>query len=538
MKPLTYLMLVAAKNKLKEIFKSPAKLIMYTLGIGLLVFLLIQGMGAEINLEPTDSLYLKGIFFGFFLLSLVTAIIAGIKGTSPYAMQDVNLLFPSPIWPRTILLYGILQALKTVLLGSWFIVFQAGWLRSLFGVDGIGLFLIWLSYVCYAFICQLLQIFLYAFTHGSSTRKKIAGGIIILLFLPLILQAFWHFYGAGFELMEALTGLLDSWAINMTPFIGWAAAGAEAVAVGSYVEAVVFLGLMLAFGFMMFLIIYVKDPDFYEHAAGVTQTAYQVQRDAMEGDIESAFARKNVKVKRTGLSGFGASVFFGKHLRESLRAGRIGLWGFPLLVMGVVAGIIAWVNYNEYASSHGWNLMSIVIGMIVLKFFTYGMGRGILETYNHYIYLVPENPFKKWVWANMEQLVEAIGEAVFVFAIVGIITREHPVALVVSVLIYMSFTFYMLGINLAFMRYTGIMVRNPILAVVFMILYVVPAAPGAFIAVLAAFMVLEAWALVVFGLVFSIWLLAVGAALFGLSKGILHNCDLPSVALANMEGKI
>ena len=42
--------------------------------------------------------------------------------------------------------------------------------------------------------------------------------------------------------------------------------------------------------------------------------------------------------------------------------------------------------------------------------------------------------------------------------------------------------------------------------------------------------------IVVFGLVFTVWLLAVGAAVFGMSKGILHNCDIPSVALGNMEG--
>ena len=539
MKSLTYLMLIGMKNKLKEVFRSPAKLIAYALGIGLFVFLLIQGLGTEINLEPTDSLYLKGIFFGFFLLGFVVATVTGLKGISPYQMQDVNLLFPSPIWPRTILLYGMLQALKTVIFGSWFIIFQAGWLRSLFGVDGIGLLLIWLSYLCFAFICELIRIFLYAFTHDSTFKKRLAGGIIILAFLPLILHAGWIFTNTDVEIMTGLSAVLSSRLTDLTPFIGWAAAGTEAIAVGRFAEAIVFLGLMLALGFALFMIIFVKDPDYYEHTAGATQTAYQTQRDALEGDIQSIIGvRQNVKVKNTGLFGFGAGTFFGKHMRESFRVARFGLWGFPTLIIAVAAGGLAWFTFNENASSHGWNLVNIVIGLIIFKFFTSSMGRGVLETYSHYIYLVPESPYRKWIWANMEQLIKALGEAVFVFAVVWFITMEHPIALIVSILVYVSFNFYMLGINLAFMRFTGIMVRSPILAVIFMILYIVPAVPGAVLGVFAAFSVAEAWMVIAFGLVFAAWLLVIGAALFAMSKGILHNCDIPSVMLANMEGKV
>ena len=537
MKSLTYLMLVAMKNHLKNVFRSPAKLIAYALGIALFAFLLIQSMGTEINLEPTDSLYLKGIFFGFFLLSFVIAVITGLKGVSPYQMQDVNLLFPSPIWPRTILLYGMLQALKTVVFGSWFIIFQAGWLRSLFGVDGFGLFLIWVCYLGFAFICELLRIFLYAFTHDAAFKKRLAGCIVILVFLPLVLLALWFFSYADFDVMAGLTTMLSSRAVDFTPFIGWAAVGTEAIAVSRFAEAAIFLGLMFMFGIAMFLIIYKKNPDYYEHTAGATQTAFQAQRDALDGDIQSLVGvRENVKVKGTGLFGFGSSTFFGKHLRESLRAARFGLWGFPTLVIAAIAGGVAWFNLNENASSHGANLASVVIGLIIYKFFVSGTGRGVMETYSHYIYLVPESPFKKWVWANMEQLVKALGEAVIVFIVVGFITLEHPVALVVSISVYISFNFYMLGINLAFMRFTGIMVKSPILAVVFMILYIVPALPGTALGVFVAFVAPEAWALVMFGVVFTAWLTTVGAALFGMSKGILHNCDLPSVVLQNMEG--
>ena len=537
MSSLFYLIFATSKNQFKEIVKSPAKLILYVAVIGFVIFTFVPSLFIEMPDDPTNPLYLKGIFFAFFMLSLVTSIVAAIKGASPYNMEDVNLLFPSPIKAKSILLFGIIKAIKPILLGSWFVFFQANWFRSSFGVGLGGFFFVWLGYVLFSFITQLLQIFIYAFTHESMAKKRIAATVTLLCFAPLVFGGTFHLVSSDFAPIYALTATLESRVLDFTPFIGWAAYGTANLALGNAASAALFTGLVFVFGATLFVILYVKDPDFYEHAAGVTQSAYEIQRDAMEGDVQSVLnTRENVKVKGTGLFGFsGASAFFGKHLRESLRAGRLGLWGLPSLAFVVGSGFLAHVSFNANASSHGWNLLLIVSGLIGIKYFTSGLGRGYLETFSHYIYLIPENPMRKWFWANGEYVAKVAGEAAAIFVVVGFITREHPLALFVSIVLYVSFTFYMLAINLAFMRFTGIFYRSTIMQVISMFLYIIPVLPGVTVSVVVALFAPEAWILVVGGTVLTWWLLVCGFLLFMASKGILHNCDMPSYMISSLE---
>ena len=532
MNSLFYLMLTTFKNQLKEILKSPLKLTLYVLGIGFMVLMLVTSVFAEFPEEPTNPLFLKGIFFGFFMLTLGGGIFAGLKGASPYSMEDVNLLFPSPIRPKSILLFGIIKAVKPIILGSWFIIFQAGWFRSSFGVGLVGFMFIWLGYVLFAFISQLLQIFVYAFTHASEAKKRVAAVLITLCFVPLFLSGAIHFINADFVFMDGLIAILGSRILDLTPFIGWAASGTANLALGNTASAALSMGLTLAFGGVLFVALYIKDPDFYEHAAGATQSVFEAQRDMMGGDLQSTMARENVKVKGVGLFGFtGAAAFFGKHLRESLRAGRFGLWGLPSLTLAVAAVMAAYFFMNENASDHGGNLLIPVLILMGVKYFSAGMGRGYLETFSHYIYLIPENPMKKWLWANGENIAKAAGEGAVIFLVAGIITREHPIAAILMAVLYVSFTFYMLAINLAFMRFAGILYRSPYLAAIFVFVYIVPALPGVTLAVLAVFLTTPPWSFMFASAVLVWWLLVCGFMLFMASKSVLHNCDIPQVMM-------
>lgn len=537
MSSLIYLMMTTFKNQLKEIVKSPMKLIPYALAIGFIVFTLITSALTDMPAEPTDTLFLKGIFFAFFMLTLVSCVVVGLKGASPYSMEDVNLLFSSPIKARAILLFGIIKAIKPILLGSWFVFFQAGWFRGSFGIGFAGFMSVWIGYVLFSFVSQLLQIFIYAFTHDSQTKKRAAAAIVVLCFVPLVIDSAVHFINADFVPMDTLRAVLGSSAIDYTPFIGWAAYGTASMATGNIASAAIFMGLVLAFGAVLFSILYLKDPDFYEHAAGATQSAYETHRDAMEGDVQSVLAlRENIKVRGVGLFGFtGARAFFGKHLRESLRAGRFGLWGLPSFAIVLGAGVLTYINLNADASSHGWNLVAVVMALIGIKYFSSGLGRGYLETFSHYIYMIPESPMQKWLWANGEHMAKVAGESVVIFTVAGVMARENPVAVIVAMVLYVSFTFYMLAVNLAFMRFTGLLYRSPVLAVVFMFLYIIPAIPGIVLAVLAGIYAPEAWALVIGGAVLVWWLLVCGFMLFMASKSILHNCDIPSYMLNSLE---
>ena len=72
----------------------------------------------------------------------VILVSAGFKnGASMFTLSDVNLLFPAPIRPRAVLYYGLFRQLGASLLLGLFLLFQYGWLHSLYGV-GVGILIL------------------------------------------------------------------------------------------------------------------------------------------------------------------------------------------------------------------------------------------------------------------------------------------------------------------------------------------------------------------------------------------------------------
>lgn len=538
MNSLTYLLYCGTKNRIKEVFKSPGKLIPYLLGIGFLVFIVISSMLAEMpeladgEVSEPNFLLLKGIFFGFFLMTFLTTSLAGLKGNSQYAMEDVNFLFVSPIRARTILLYGIIQSFKVIIVGSWFVLFQAQWLSGSFGIGMGGVFLIWLGYVLFALACQMLSIFLYAMTNGNRRRIFRAKICIVLAFVPAAIAFLPNFF--AYDLGDAANAWLGSAIVDFTPLVGWAAAGIVALVTGEIFSAVLFLGLVVIFVAALFVIIFVTDPDYYEHVAGATQTAFETVRAVAEGDIQATAlgaSNKNARVKGTGLNGgAGASVFLYKHLRESFRAKRFGLWGIPSLLYVVGAGVFAFISRGDYIGEFPEAVVLSILGtMLLIGFFTMSSGRGSLEIYSHYIYMVPENPFKKWLWANGEIVLKVAVEGVLIFGVAGIVFGAAPLNFAIAAIVYITFAFYSIGTTLAFMRLTGIAQRSVFLSVIMIFLHIVPLLPGLFVAILVALLVAEAWALTVGMIIFAAWQIAAGMICFALSKGMLHNCDMLSM---------
>ncbi|MCL2528310.1 MAG: putative ABC exporter domain-containing protein [Defluviitaleaceae bacterium] len=538
MNSLTFLLLRQSKNRLLELKTKPSKLIIYLVAIGFLVFMVIQAMRMEMAVDAVDANVFKGILAGFFMFSFVVSLIpAFTKGASLFEMPDANFLFVAPLRPRTILLYGLVKTVKAILFGSWFMVFQIQWMRASFGVGLGGVLLATLGYVLLTIICQVLNLCIYAFTNGSPQRKLIAKLVIAAMFIPAAF-VFLMGFASGDGPMYGLQGLIASPVLDSTPIIGWAAAGISALLLGEMLTGVFFIGLLLVAGIAFFGAVYFGNPDYYEDVLGATETAFEATRAASE-DAASAMSNlsgsnKTIKIKGTGINkGAGASTFFYKHVRESFRANRLGLWGTFSLLM--VAGAIIWSFWARPGSGYAYafnpetHLLSMLITLMSLKMFTIATGRGLLETYNHYIYLVPNPPFKKWVWANMETMFKVAVESFVIFTAAGIIVGAPLWTTVAAMAAFVLFAFFMLGITLATMRITETNLNTMLLLTVYFATVLIPLAPGAIGAIIVASMAPEALAFTLGIATLSAWMLLLGAGCFAISKGMLHNCDLPVV---------
>jgi hypothetical protein len=222
-------------------------------------------------------------------------------------------------------------------------------------------------------------------------------------------------------------------------------------------------------------------------------------------------------------------VFLFKHLRESFRARKLGLWGLPTLFYILGAGVIAFISRGGYyPTNYDSVVISILSTMYFIGFFTSGMGRGTLELYSHYIYMIPERPFKKFLWANSELIVKFTVEGILIFAVAALVLWGAPLNFALAAIVYITLTFYSLGTSLAFLRITGIASRSVLLSLLMLILYVVPLVPGVALAVFVGILVGGSFGISLALIIIAAWQVTVGLACFAVSQSMLHDCDMLS----------
>jgi len=442
-------------------------------------------------------------------------------------MEDANFLFVAPIRPRTVLLYGLVKTAKAIVIGSWFMVFQIQWMRGSFGISIGGVILAALGYILLTLVCQVLNLFIYAFTNANARRKIWAKIILVAVFMPAIVIFCIAFLDVG-TLMGAINGLMASPVLDFTPIVGWASAGITALILGEALTGMLLLGLLVLAGVVFFCAVFFGSPDYYEDVLGATESAFEkvraVQEDSAAAIGTLSGTNRDIKIKATGIGrGRGADTFFYKHIRESFRANYLGLWGIPSII--VVIGAVVWAFFST--GNPEFHLLTVLITLSIIEMFGSGYCRGILETYNHYIYMVPDRPFTKWVWANMEGMFQSAVEAIIIFVATGIIVGAPIWTTFAALVTSIVYAFYLSGISLASMRVTGTKLNTMLLLVIYFAVVLIPLVPGIIGAVIVYAVAPYALSITLALFTVSAWMLLVGIGCFALSKGALHNSDMP-----------
>ena len=525
MRSLFFLTIKAWKNRFLQIIKSPGKLIFYlvvALGIAaLLIFTIVGGgQGMEAG-EAADLVWLRGIIFAFLLLSFIPSLLRGLKqGGTLFQMNDVNFLFVSPLRPQTILLYAIIRTIGMTLLGGIFILFQSGGLGAAFGLDFGGLLIIFAGYTIVTLFMQIMTMAIYSYSNGNEARQRIIKILSIILFAPLLAAAGLALIETGGDLFVSLEILVNNPFMAWTPILGWMSEGTIAFLSGNLVAGTLYYGGILAASAALLIYSYVGSGEYYEDAMAVTETAFEKLRAAEEGQINAVTTPdKKIKVARTGLGGMGAKALFYKHLRESSRQNRTGLWGGFSFVLVAGAALFAFIN--------GEGSFFIILNIfLVITLFTTSIGRGLKELYSHYIYMIPASSFSKLIWANVESVFKAAVESVVAFTAAGIILGEAPHIIIAAILVHLLFVFVVLGTQFLFLRLMGSALSPVMQGTVYLLGIALVLAPGLAGGIIAGIFIGGSFGLFVGFIIFAAWELIVALGCFALSKGALDNCDM------------
>lgn len=523
MNSFVFLLIRNAKNNLLELRRKPAKLALWAVlivGLGGVFFLSLSTPRGQV--DTLDLVWLKGILFLLILFFLVTSIKKGLDGGDViFGMNDVNLLFVSPVSPRLILVYGIARMAKTAFLASFFILFQSFILTSNFGVGLDAVFLILLGFVLAVSVLQILSLLIYSLTNGKPRRKLTVRVLAIAFFLPFIVYAGVQFVET-YDLIVALGNTLYSPVADWTPIAGWASAGVLSLISGDLGEGLLFLGLLVLAGLLLIIYVAFSNPDYYEDVLVASETAFEKKRVLTEGQINpEASLGKNVRIAKTGISGWRGSTIFYKHLRESFRANLFGLWGVSSIAMVLGAALF---SFLQRGGDTGFLLLLQML--MWLQIFMIGTGRGLKELYVHYIYLIPEDSFRKIVWSNLEISFKVLVEGAAIFGIAGLIMKESFWLVIAAIVVYTLFSFLLLGINYLALRWTGADISAGLLILIYTFAVIIIMLPGLIAALVLGSMIEGAGLLVGLG-VLALWELLAALGCFALSRGILHNTDMP-----------
>lgn len=533
MKALLYLVRANIKNFFVRLKHKPGQLIVYLFFTVLLGLLTVQSaFGADEPFSayrPVGELY--AIVFAFYLFGLYTGIFKGLStGGSFFTMADANLLFTAPISPKRILVYGLLRQTTTTLLMSVILLFQVGTIRSVYNQDVGVLLAILIGFMLNQLCGELVAVVIYSVSSGNDARRKRIKYLTWATLLPLLIGIVVRcgVQGAG---LNGLVEVMNSRAAELYPFAGWIKGACASLTGGDLLLFFVYLGAVaLVFaGLLFFLRRY--NVDYFEDVLRATEQLAVKQQSVREGNLDGAPSKPLRRAAAgAGLTrGRGASTLFYKHMLENKRSGLL-LFDSMTLAQFASVGVFALIM-NGTLGEEGLETMmvSVFAFSVYFQLFTTSAGRWVKEMLKHYIFLIPVRPFRKLVFACMENVLKGAVEGVVLFIVLGLWFGAGPGTILACIAARVSYTLLFISGNVLMERlFQGASNRGLILMMYFLIMLVL-AVPGVLVGVFACI-----------GLTGGLTLAgtlcgaipvnaAIAAAIFALCRNILHNTDITVV---------
>ena len=489
--PLIYLTAVKLKNQIKDFVKKPAKLIYVLFLAAMLGLVAFSGNVQGGELYPERPLSdLVAILVLFYTLMFLMVFLAGSASSTPmFTLSDVTLLFPSPLSPNKILFYGLCRQLGISLLLGFFLLFQYSWLHGLFGLSYGGLLLIVAGYGLVLFLAQLCAMAVYARTSGNERAQKLVKRGAIVLTAAYLLCAVLackeqltavFFRGEGYS--SALTALSDFFSTLpglLFPVSGWAAAMVGGLLQGNLTFVLLFLALTAALVVVLILLIVMNKADYYEDVLQTAETAQSAVTAKKEGMLQEG-TPKHVKVGKIGLNkGWGASAIYYKHKVENRRSGAFFLSNISLLFVVIIIVASVGLRFMEEAS-----LVAVFAMATYMQLFSTALGRFNKELTKPYLYLIPEPPLKKMLYALKERLLTDSMEALLIFLPVSLILGLSPLDCVLCILGRLSFALLFTAGNIVVERIFGTFSSKVLIFFFYFLVLILMMLPGILLGVL------------------------------------------------------
>lgn len=378
------------------------------------------------------------------------------KGSDFFLMADANILFAAPLKAQTVLMFRLSFQMLALLFFTFYLIFQVPSMKLILGLDNFAIVAIFLAWGMLLFMSKLMSVFTYTLTATYEHLKKYVVPFVFAVGLLVVAATGAVYISTGNDYMATLCLTYGADWSNYIPVFGWYKAMVMNAINGHVFASLGYMALNLVFLIALVWGIWHIKADFYEDALAGAQKRDDMTKAALEGrninKDKKQSAKRTQKLehkvrKSYELKGWGASVFLHKSILNRRRFSKFGFVTNTLLLYLAIGGLgAAFMAYKT-------DLREIsVIGLIMaLTLFFRNFGNPIeIESSHNWLFLVPEDPYKKVLYAILAGSVDCVLDLLPGIVVAMVILRGNPLMalLWLATLVSMDFMFSCFGLLL------------------------------------------------------------------------------------------
>ena len=457
-----YYLTHAVKNQIKKLFRTWVAVFLLVC----LVFGLLCGLGAAAlsslfeedvpEEEMTETLPEEEIVLSKELQDgLVELVVGGIalavlafsvaladkNGGSIFLMGDVNLLFPAPLKPQSVLLFRLIMQAGTSIIATIYLLFQIPNLVMNLGLGAGAAFAMLGAWFFLMLYSKLLSVLIYTvFTTRPGAKRYLRPALWGVL---LLIGIFYYLYARTQpDYLAGALGFFNGPYTRYIPIWGWLKGLVLFAMEGHVVGALLSLLALLVFAVLLIAVIWRIKADFYEDAMARSEETAEKQAQAQNArpQLQKRAKNRTDKLTRDGLTrGAGASVYFFKAMYNRFRFAHLHVFTKTSeTYLAVSLGICALQIFVMKTAF----FPAVALALGGFAFFR-SLGNPIAQDIEQDVFfLVPDSAHKKVFFSFLAGALNTALDLLPAFLVAALLLRANPLSVLLYLLLVLSVSTY------------------------------------------------------------------------------------------------
>ena len=383
------------------------------------------------------------VILGILIYNILSA---DTNGSKIFLPADVNLLFPSPMRPQSVLMFRLMTKLGTFIFLGFYLLLQLPNLILNLGMSvwgALALIAVW----CLTVMCgALLQVLFYTISSTHTGMKSLLRRAVYGLLAALLgaWALFWK--RSGLDPVPAAAAFFNAPLTRWLPIWGWLKGFFLFAVEGSAAGTAASFAALVAGGVGLIWLIHRVKADFYEDAMAKSEETAQLMEQVQAERSGSGVAFKKRKkdradtLRRDGLNhGRGASVFFFKSLYNRFRFAHLGFFTKTMeTYLAAAAGVALICRFAAGTDS----VIPAALTLGGLAFFR-SLGNPLEEdTKMDFFRMIPDSAWSKVFWSLLGGSVNCLLDALPGLLAAALIQGANPLDALVWLPLIVTVDFY------------------------------------------------------------------------------------------------